>query len=121
MTPPIFTVCSADAGVTALLGRSPVRLYPFGEAPQDTAKPYAAWQMIAGNPDNYLAGRPDVDGYTLQVDVYAPTAAAVRNIAQALRNAIELNAHVVRWSGESRDAATKVYRYSFDVHWIVQR
>ena len=121
MFAPIFTVCAADAGVVALLGTNPTRLYPFGEAPQDTVKPYAVWQLITGSPENYLAGRPDVDGFTLQVDVYAPTGTAVRDIAKALRNAIELKANIVRWGGESKDPATKIYRYSFDVDWIVQR
>ena len=121
MFAPIFSVCAADAGVVALLGTAPTRLYPFGEAPQDTVKPYAVWQMITGSPENYLAGRPDVDGFTMQVDVYAPTATAVRDVARALRNAIELKANIVRWGGESKDSATKIYHYSFDVDWLVPR
>lgn len=34
MYAPIFAVCAADPAVTALLGTSPVRIYPFGEAPE---------------------------------------------------------------------------------------
>jgi len=121
MFAPIFEVCAADSAVTTLLGAAPTRLYPFGEAPQDTIKPYVVWQMITGSPENYLAGRPDVDGFTLQVDAYAPTGSQVRAIAEAIRNAIELKANIVRWGGESKDPATKIYRYSFDVDWFVQR
>ncbi|WP_443690418.1 tail completion protein gp17 [Pseudomonas sp.] len=121
MFAPIFAVCAADAGVTALLGTSPTRLYPFGEAPQDTVNPYAVWQMITGSPENYLAGRPDVDDFTLQVDAYAPTGSQVRAIAAAIRDAIELQAYIIRWGGESRDPQTKTYRYSFDVDWLVPR
>lgn len=121
MYPPIFEVCKASAAVVALLGSKPVRLYPFGGAPQDVVKPYAVWQQVGGAPENYLAGRPDVDAYTLQVDVYADSAAIARAVAAAIRDAIELRASIVAWRGESRDPETKNYRSSFDVDWFVHR
>ena len=121
MFPPIFTVASADSAVTALIGASPVRLYPFGEAPQGVQLPYVVWQVVSGSPSNYLAGRPDVDGFTLQVDVYAATGASARSVASVLRNAVELRAHIVRWGGESKDEETKRYRLSFDIDWHVPR
>ena len=118
---PIFQVSAADPGTRALLGVSPHRLYPFGEAPQDVARPYAVWQLVTGSPDNYLAGRPDIDGFTLQVDVYAETASSARGVAEAISHAIELKAYVARWGGESKDTATNLYRSSFDVDWLVPR
>lgn len=120
MFAPINAVCAADPAVSALIG-SRQRLYPFGDAPEKVAKPYVVWQTIGGDPENYLAGRPDVDGYTLQVDVYADSGSSARAVAKAIRDAIELHAHIVRWGGDSRDPVTKNYRYSFDVDWIVQR
>ncbi|MEE3636613.1 DUF3168 domain-containing protein [Pseudomonas sp. AL 58] len=122
MTPPIFQLCSQAVAVTALLGAgADLRLYSFGEAPEGVAKPYAVWQLINGEPENYLAGRPDADGVTLQVDVYGTTGASVRQVRDAIRDAIELRAHVTRWGGEGRDPTTKNYRASFDVDWIVLR
>ncbi|MCZ9638561.1 DUF3168 domain-containing protein [Pseudomonas putida] len=122
MTPPIFQLCSQAAAVTALLGTgSNLRLYSFGEAPQDGAKPYAVWQLVNGSPENYLAGRPDADGFTLQVDVYGTTSKSVRQVREAISDAIELRAYVTRWGGESRDSATKHYRTNFDVDWIIPR
>lgn len=118
---PIFTVCAADPGVRALLGVTPHRLYPFGEAPEGVAKPYAVWQLITGSPENYLAGRPDLDGYTLQVDVYADTATSARAVTDAISRAIELQAYIVRWGGESKDTVTNLYRSSFDIDWLVPR
>lgn len=120
-TAPIFAVCAADAAVQALLGVTPHRLYPFGEALEGVAKPYAVWQLITGSPENYLAGRPDIDGFTLQVDVYAVTATSARSVTDAIAHAIELKANVVRWGGENKDAATKLYRSSFDIDWLVPR
>lgn len=121
MYPPIFEVCKANAGVVALLGSSPLRLYPFGEAPQGVVTPYAVWQQVGGAPENYLAGRPDIDGLTQQVDVYGKSAAEVRAVASAIRDAIELRSHIVAWRGESRDPETNNYRSSFDVDWFVHR
>ena len=121
MYPPIFEVCKADAAVVALLGSNPLRFYPFGEAPQKVAKPYAVWQQVGGAPENYLAGRPDIDGFTLQIDVYAATGASARAVGAALRDSIELRAHVTRWGGESKDEATGRYRLSFDVDWLTPR
>ncbi|MCF5806182.1 MULTISPECIES: DUF3168 domain-containing protein [Pseudomonas syringae group] len=118
---PIFSVCAANSAVTALLGSSPTRLYPFGEAPEGVAKPYAVWQLITGSPENYLSGRPNVDGFTLQVDIYGDTASSARNVTEAIRNAIELTAYITRWGAESRDTGTKLYRSSFDVDWLVHR
>ncbi|MNO31434.1 hypothetical protein D3C76_214080 [compost metagenome] len=121
MFPPIFAVCAASPAVTALLGAGPVRLYLAGEAPQDVVKPYAVWQLAGGVPENYLGDRPDMDGYTTQIDVYAATASSARAVAKALRDAVEAVAYVVAWRGESRDTETKNYRYSFDVDWLTPR
>lgn len=119
MAAPIFKVCAAAPTVTALLGTSPTRIYPFGEAPQGVTKPYAVWQVISGSPLNYISGRPDTDRYGLQVDVYADTGAAAEQAATAIRHAIELQAHVTGFNLDGRDPATKNYRKSFDVAWLV--
>lgn len=122
MTPPIVQACSQSTAVTALLGQgADMRLYSFGEAPDGVAKPYAVWQLVSGEPENYLAGRPDADGFTLQVDVYGATGTSVRQVRDAIRDAIELQAYVTRWGGEARDPTTKNFRTSFDADWIVRR
>lgn len=121
MYPPIFAACLADMGVTALLGTNPLRVYMFGKAPQNAVKPYAVWQVVTGNPENYINQRPDADRFTLQVDIYAKAADEARSVAQSISYAVELNAHVTSWRGESRDNETKDYRSSFDIDWIVQR
>lgn len=90
MTPPIAQACLQSSAVTALLGTgTDMRLYSFGEAPQGVTKPYAVWQIVSGNPENYLAGRPDADSVTLQVDVYATTGDIARKVRDSIRDAIE--------------------------------
>ena len=119
--PPIFQVAAADPGVTALLGVRPMRLYLFGLAPPKPKAPYCVWQVISGAPEIFLAGRPDAEAYSLQVDIYAASAEEARATGHAIEYAVELSATVTGYSGESLEAETGLYRYSFDVDWIVQR
>lgn len=122
MDPPIFLVCSTDPGVTALIGSGvDCRIYSFGEAPEGVARPYVVWSLIDGNPENYLAGRPDADGFTLQVDVYAASAGLATQVTSALRDALELKANITRWGASGRDPTTKDYHRSFDIDWITLR
>lgn len=119
--PPIFQICAADAAVTALIGAAPVRLFMFGLAPQKVQLPYVVWQLVGGGPENYLAGRPVEEDHALQIDVYAGTASAARQIAAAIEHAIETHCYITRYGGESRDPETMNYRSTFDVDWIVKR
>lgn len=121
MYPPVFATCSADGGVTATFGSSPCRVYPFGEAPQNVTKPYCVWQVISGLPENYLAGTPDMDSYSIQFDVYSDTATGSREGAEAIRDAIETDCHITGWQGESRDPDTNNYRFTFGADWFVTR
>lgn len=121
MFAPIFKVCSASTEVKGLIGSSPVRMYQFGFAPQGVALPYVVWQTITGMPENYINQVPDCDKYSLQVDVYAATETSARNVAKAIRDAIEPVAHIVSWRGESTDPETLHKRFSFDVDWFVKR
>lgn len=121
MFPPIFAVCVANAGVTAVFGTVPTRLYKFGEAPQKPVLPYAVWQTVGGGPENYLDSAPDADLFSIQIDVYAATADAASTAAQAIRDAIQRRAHIVSWNGDDRDPATRNFRVGFSVDWIVRR
>jgi len=121
MIAPIFAVCAASEAVNALIGGERLRLYPFGLQDDNVIYPYAVWQNVGGEPENYLNQRPDVDSFALQVDIFANTPDEAIAVATALRDAIEPHAHIVRWGSQSRDSETKRYRYSFDVDWIVPR
>jgi hypothetical protein len=118
---PIFAVLSASSAVTALIGSSPVRAYPFGEAPQDVAKPYVVVQSVGGSPENYLSETPDIDSYSVQVDVYGLTGASARAVSSAVIAAIEPVAYVTSWGPEGRDPDTRNYRKSFTTDWWVNR
>lgn len=121
MEPPIFSICSASSAVKNLLGKKPVRLYPFGFASQGVEKPYAVWQIISGGPQNLLGGLPNTDDYDVQVDAYATTHDSVLAVAKALRDALEPVAHITAWRGASRNKETLDYRYTFEVSFIHYR
>lgn len=121
MNPPIFQTAAAASAVTNLLGSDPVRFYLFGEADEKTQKPYAVWQTVYGSPENRLAGAPDSDRWGVQIDAYAQSAASARNVAKALRDALEPSGYVVAWNGEHREPDTKLYRYSFTVEFMTSR
>lgn len=121
MYPPVFATLAATPAVTALIGTSPVRCYPAGEAPQGVVSPYVTWQVIAGSPENYLSGSPDTDIFACQLDVWGATLSSVHSVAEAVRDALEAVAYVVAWRGETKDAETNRYRYSFDVEFLTPR
>jgi hypothetical protein len=122
--PPIYPAVASSPACVALLksGTGPIRFYQFGineEQPQ--TYPYAVWQRVGGLPENYLGQTPDIDSFTVQVDVYAKSADQARTVATALRDAIEPVAHVTGWFGESRDPDTKNYRFTFQTDWWTPR
>lgn len=124
MFPPIFPTIAASSSVKALIGSNPVRFYQFGmNTTQPQVYPYAVWQRVFGQPNNFLGDVPDSDNYTVQVDVYAKSANEARNVALALRDALEqpLTSYITNWLGESIDPDIGNYRFTFQNEWIVAR
>jgi len=119
--PPIFQVAASDPGVTDLLGTNPTRLYLFGLAPEKPVGTYCVWQVVNGARRAFWRVDQIAEAYGLQLDVYASTASAARAAGHAIEYAIELSATITSYNGETKDAETGLYRYSFDVDWIVRR
>lgn len=118
--PPIGRTLNTPA-IRSLLG-DPPRVFSFGDAGVGpVAKPFVLWQTIGGEPENYLGSRPQVDRFSLQVDVYADNAKQAREVAEALLQELEPVAYVVAWRGESRDPDTRDFRLSFDLDWLSYR
>jgi len=118
---PIFELAISDAAVRLALGNNPTRFYTFGEAQQNVRTPYAVWQLVSGLPENKLAGTPDEDTFSVQIDSYADTAAQARTSAVALRGALEPHGYVVSYNGETRETDTRLFRYSFSMDLMVGR
>lgn len=121
MFPPLFATLYASSAVKALLGTTPLRVYPAGEATQDTPVPYAVFQTITGTPENYLGSRSDIDSFIVQVDVYAATLSSARACASAIRVALEPVSYITSLREPSKDPTTRNYRYSLDVDFWTER
>ena len=123
MFPPIFNLIFADSTAKNLLlnGDGSIRFYEFGLAPQSPSYPYVVWQVVTGSPENYLSGRPDEDGFTLQVNVYANTVTNLTAVTKALRDAIELDSYIARWGSTQKNTETNKYQFDFDVDFITPR
>lgn len=127
MFPPLFATLNAAAAVRAIFATATgeLRVYPFGGAPAKGQPgyvvPYATFQTVFGTPENYLGNVPDMDGWGVQVDVYAMTLTAARNGAEAIRDAVEPVAYVTSWNGEFWDADTQLFRYSLTVSFQTPR
>ena len=121
MTPAIFPLVTGSAAATALLGTSPTRFYPCGEAPENVAKPYATWFVVSGVPENYLDCPPNIDSITVQVDVWADSQTDARDVFEALRKAFEGDAHIMGVGPEGREPDTRLYRHSMTVDFWQER
>lgn len=124
--PPVFDIAKGSAAVVALLGTTPIRLWPFARAPQkgkpNYGVPYAVHQLVYGTPANTLSCPPDRDNIGIQFDCYAATDDEARALSDVLRDAYELSHNpVVSFNGEEQDAATNLYRVGFTVEFWPER
>lgn len=113
---------AGDSACIALLGTSPTRLWPFGQAPKDETRPYATHQLIVGFPLNMISGTPSMDIMTLQIDCFSKTASTSRKLAFTIGSALEQR-HVVvtSWDLEEIDQPTGLYRMAFSADFLVSR
>lgn len=124
MHPPVFEVLSADPVVRNLLlsnSSTIVKIFAAREVPQDTQAPYVAWGLSGGSPENYLGDDADMDQYSTQLDVFAPTLAACRKIVKAISDAIKGKAYITAWIGEDVEPETQLPVSSFIIDWFVDR
>lgn len=117
MIPPVYQTLSAAAPVVAIAG---TRISGSGYSTQGTDQPYVVWQVVTTSPANTLACLPDSDDIRIQVDCYAKNENTARNLATAVRNALEEPAYMLMaWNDYESD--TGLYRWSMDFGWIVSR
>lgn len=122
MQTPFYAIVAADPAVQQLLG-TPPRLYTWGENTDEQRQyPYVTFQLLpGGSPEAVLAGRSKVDECTLQIDIWAKTAADARAVLDAVRYAVEPRCRITSWRGESRDPGANIHRTGFDCRWTVLR
>lgn len=91
---------------TDLLGTNPVRFFEFGTAPQLEKLPYATWQILSGEPVNFMSGPPTDEIVEAQIDLWAATAAECRTVSRAVRRALDpfitITHYLNGWDEESQ-------------------
>ncbi len=117
MLPPIFQTLKASTDVKAIVGTNPPRIYRHGSAPQrpdglPLTDPYITWFMVVAVPENNLSDPPPTDRQTIQIDCWHQTDAGIVALSDAVRDAIELVAHITGSTNDGREPETKLYRHT---------
>ena len=89
----LYTLWSATSGITAVLG-SPPRIYP-NRAPQNVARPYAVYTIIADNAIGHTGGPSARTHRLMQIDIYATSSIGARNVEEAFRAVMNYATNVV--------------------------
>jgi hypothetical protein len=112
----LYAVLKADPAVAALVvSGGETRIYPL-EVPQDVAMPAVVYQRIASAPEVTLAGDVGLDAVRIQVSCWAATYSVAKELAAAVRaavNASNLRA-VTEMELDDRDTETRQYRVIID-------
>lgn len=111
---PVFDICRGSSAVLNTFGSDETRIYPFGYVDKSVEYPYAVWQNISGEPSNYLAGLPDMDGHDVQFDVYADDLVVLQSAVNVLRDALEKMGYITRWGSQDQDIDSKLWHIQFD-------
>lgn len=117
----IFTILNASTPVKAILGSNPLRVFPWGEAPERVTKPYATYGVYNGNPQNTMDTPAEIDIDGTQIDIWAETASSCLNAANAIRAALETYAHCVSTQNDNKDPETKLYHSRLEFDFFTER
>jgi len=118
MKPPVFQLLTASADVVSLVAD---RVYAFGAAPQDVARPYVVWQVLTGAPTSMLDGLPPDDRVAVQIDAYADSELSADQTLEALLTALDTAGYVTSFGSDVRDDITARYRVRLDADLFVNR
>lgn len=116
MNPPVYAALNVPA-INALVG---TRIYANGHAPQGVLRPYITWQIVGGGPVNNLSDDPDMDEARVRVWSYSDEtagSAAARNLALAVRTALEAQTHVTFGPVGEFESDTKMFVWIQDAEF----
>ena len=118
MIPPIYQTLLNAPAVYAIVED---RIFGSGQATQGEARPYIVWQIASAAPENNLSDTPEFDDQRIQIDCWSKDETTCKQLAQAVRDAIEVQAHITFGPWNDYEAETGLYRWSFDCTWFLDR
>lgn len=84
----IFSHLSTVAAITTYVGASSAaRIYPV-DLPQDPTLPAMSYQRISSQPQTSMGGFCGLDNPRIQIDCWATSYSAVKELAEAVRDAM---------------------------------
>lgn len=121
--PGVFALLADDSSVVALLknGTQPLRVFPWGEAPQNVATPYVTYAVVNGQPANLIDQKPLEDTMIVQIDVWGRTVEEASELMDVVSAVLEDNGHMTSFDTAERDPGTKLYRGRMDFDIIKVR
>lgn len=118
MIPPIYQTLSAVPAIVAIVGD---RIGGSGSATEGEKRPYIVWQIASASPENNLSCDPEFDDQRIQIDCYSVSETACSQLARLVRDAIEAQVYITFGPWNSYESDTKLYRWSFDCTWFLDR
>lgn len=111
----IITSLGGDSTLTALVGS---RIYPLSR-PQGDPLPAIVYQRIATTPLNSINGFSRLDAVRIQFSCYAKTLLAAKELAEALRSAMDADTAlkaICVMEMDDQDEGTRNFRTVVDFH-----
>lgn len=118
MIPPIYQTLTAAAPVTSIVG---TRIYGSGNVPEGEPRPYVTWLIASAAPENNLSDTPEFDDQRVQIDCWSKDETQCRQLATAVRNAIEAQVNITFGPWNDYEAETRLFRWSMDCTWFLDR
>ncbi|WP_319624110.1 DUF3168 domain-containing protein [Stenotrophomonas sp. RG-453] len=119
MVPLIQSLLQGDAGVRQVLG-DPIRVWP-GTAPQDTALPYATWEVVGGSPTAMLSEPPPADGWRVRLTVWGDSLTQANGAAVAIRDVVERVGSIESYNPTPDSDGADAMGISFDARLLQLR
>lgn len=97
----VFNLLAQNAGVTALVGTSPSRIYPI-QAPQTPQYPYLVYLFVSEQVASAMGVDIGIVTRRLQIDCYDLTATGAQKLGDAVTTALARFRGTVSWTGGSQ-------------------
>ncbi len=118
MFPPVFQILNVPT-IQSYVGSSPARIFDYGIAPQDTARPYIVFKGVSNTRYENISDVPCGDSDIVQVDVYSDSRAQARDIMQEIRRIFDYHGLSNKVVLVDYEGDTKLYRIATDVHFVL--
>lgn len=86
----VYSILTDHAAFRAIVGQNVFYI----RAPQSAAPPYAVYNLLVANPENYLDDAVGIDRRTVQVSMFSSTASQARQMVDEARLAFEQQKYV---------------------------